>query len=978
MQTEHLIPPPPAMEREVDAAIVGAFWPGVRDWWRGKFSHLSLPQRLAVPSIAAGEHTLVCAPTGTGKTLCAFISILSDLLARNEAGTLQEAVDTVYISPLRALGTDIARNLELPLQEMAPGGAGGGGGVLRVARRTGDTPAKERSAMVRRPPHILITTPESLALCLANAGMRDHLTRVRRIIVDELHALVPNKRGTDLMLSMERLADLVTARGGRDPQRIGLSATIAPLERMAEFLVGADGGPGEAARTCAIADASFHRPLDLSIASVFGKTPFVPTAAINRNVYDFLEKTIRAHRTTLVFTNLRAATERVTFALRKRFAAAVKAGENHAAAIIAPEQIEAHHSSLDRDVRLQIERRLKAGELRCVVCSTSLELGIDIGTIDRVVLLNSPKGVARGLQRVGRSGHSLDATAMGTFIPTVPADLLEAMVTADAMRKRQVDAIDYPKNPLDVLAQHLIGMALQHRPDGIHTDHAYAIVRRTAPYAKLTREMFDQVMRYVATQDLRDTARVDAKLWLEPTDLDEAEEYTPGEQADARTGDVFAGADASDGRWLLADDNGSPPAPMPPVQGLLHPLRASIGGLYAQNVGTITQEGQVKVRIREGGVIGTVEEAFAQLLKVSDRFVLGGRCVQVVGSKGMTVEVTECNGQAPTIPRWYSGTMSMEPGLTGRMREFRGKVRAIAPAGVGAISRMLTRQYSVSEETARAAAAYLHAQFRYADIPVDGQLLVERVPDEGGGVAGTEATVLVFHTMIGRAANEALARAVAYRMHRRFGGSRNEAIDQGRGGGRGGMAVGGATVVVDDHAFGIWVDATTAAKRADRTLVRSLLSPVNLEEDLAAAVETSDLFRTQFRYTAIRAHALLQNKFGRKRFIGQMQSYATRLYEALKEYHPDHLLLRETRRTVMEDLLCAPAARAYLERLAGQNLRLVDLPSPSPFAFGLFAAGSARRDTLQLADTADFLLAMYEQVQRRLKSEAAPQTELFS
>lgn len=192
------------------------------------------------------------------------------------------------------------------------------------------------------------------------------------------------------------------------------------------------------------------------------------------------------------------------------------------------------------------------------------------------------------------------------------------------------------------------------------------------------------------------------------------------------------------------------------------------------------------------------------------------------------------------------------------------------------------------------------------------------------------------------------------------------------------MAVGGATVVVDDHAFGIWVDATTAAKRADRTLVRSLLSPVNLEEDLAAAVETSDLFRTQFRYTAIRAHALLQNKFGRKRFIGQMQSYATRLYEALKEYHPDHLLLRETRRTVMEDLLCAPAARAYLERLAGQNLRLVDLPSPSPFAFGLFAAGSARRDTLQLADTADFLLAMYEQVQRRLKSEAAPQTELFS
>ena len=892
-----------------EAEIARGFWPAVGEWWNSSFTEMSLPQRLAVPAIAAGKNVLICAPTGTGKTLCAFISILSDLFARQAAGTLAEGVDTVYVSPLRALGTDITRNLLAPLTGIAGRGAAEAGSI-RVAQRTGDTAPRERAAMVKRPPHILVTTPESLALCLAGGGMRRHLCGVRRIIIDELHSLAPGKRGVDLMLSVERLAHHVMASGGADPQRIGLSATIAPLDRMAGYLTGSN----VAGRDCAIADASFHRPIELEIASVFGKTPFVPTAAINRGVYDFLEKTIRTHRTTLVFTNLRAATERVTFALRKRFAAALERGEESTEEMICPEQIQAHHSSLDRDVRLEIERRLKAGELRCVVCSTSLELGIDIGTIDRVVLLNSPKGVARGLQRVGRSGHRLDGTARGTMVPTVPADLIEAMVTAEAMRRRAVDEIRFPRNCLDVLAQHLIGMALQAAPEGVHVDDAFAMVRRSACYADLPRECFDEVVHHVA---------------------------------------VAAEGIAPPGAKLRLDD-----------AGRLHPLSKGIGGLYSQNVGTITQEGQVKVRIRDGAVIGTIEEAYAQMLKIADRFVLGGRCVQVVGSRGMSVEVVESAGQSPTVPRWYSGSMAMEAGLAARMRDFRARVRAIAPAGQGAIARMLTRQFSVGEDVAQVAAAYLFAQHRYADIPVDGQLLVERVPDESAGIP---ATVLVFHTMIGRAANEALARGVAYRMHKRFGGSCL------RGGAQ---AIGGATVVVDDYAFGVWVEATTAARRADRTLVRSLLSPASFREDLLAAVESSDLFRAQFRYTAIRAHALLQNKFGRRRFIGQMQSYATRLQDALRDSQPDHLLIRETRRTVMEDILCASAAEQFLHGLAGQGLRLVDLPSPSPFAFGLFATG--RRDTLQLADTADFLLAMYEEVQRRITADApARQAELF-
>ncbi len=886
--------------------LLAQFCPPVRDWWHSRFTELSAPQKLAVPAIHAGQNTLVCAPTGSGKTLCAFISILSDLFSRHASRTLPDSIDTVYISPLRALGTDVTKNLTTPLSEIAL--ALGIAPPVRVAQRTGDTSPKDRTRMARRPPHILVTTPESLALCLAQAAMRDHLRGVRRIIVDELHSLAPNKRGVDLMLSIERLSDLVMTAGGADPQRIGLSATIAPLHLMAEYLVGSE----TMARECAIADASFDRPLDLEIASVFGKTPFSTTAAINKHVYDTLEKNIRAHRTTLIFTNLRAATERVTFALRKRFAAALHNGDHHD--IITPQHIQAHHSSLDRDVRLDIERRLKAGQLRCVVCSTSLELGIDIGSIDRVILLNSPKGVARGLQRVGRSGHQLAATARGTFIPTVPADLIESMVTADAMRKRLVDSITIPRNCLDLLAQHLIGMALQAQPHGIHTDHAFHILRRTFHYAQLTREQFDQTLRFVATHDLLDTAHVGAKLWLEPT---------------------------------------QPPINDSPIAGLLHPLRPSCGGLYAQNIGTITQEGQVKVKLRDAAFIGTIEEAFAQILKVGDRFLLGGRCVQFLGTKGMTAEVIESTGQTPTVPRWYSGTMSMERGLTARMREFRTRVRAIAPAGETAIARMLARQYAVGDDVARIAAAFLNAQFRYADIPTDGQLLVERVPDE-------DATVLVFHTMIGRAANDALARVMAYQMHKRFGGN--------------------ATVVVDDYAFGIWVQSA-AARRADRTLIRSLFNVASFDADLAAAVESSELFRSQFRFTALRAHALLQNNFGRRRFVGQMQSYAARLYHALRDFHPDHLLITETRRTVTEDILAGNDAKQFLTTLQHQNLQLLDLPSPSPFAFGLFAAG--RRDTLQLADTADFLLAMYEQVQQRLTKTTPPtntpnQSELFA
>jgi ATP-dependent Lhr-like helicase len=875
---------------QAQADIISGLCPAVQRWLNARFSALTAPQRLAIPSIRAGRNTLVCAPTGSGKTLSAFISVLSDLFERLQDGTLEAGIACVYISPLKALGSDVKRNLEWPLGEIAADLAGSAGAnsdelPIKVAQRTGDTSIAERAKIARRPPHILITTPESLALCLTNDAMREHLRSVRHILIDELHSVASHKRGVDLMLSVERLSALVSDAGRPDPVRIGLSATIAPLERMADFLVGPT-------RHCHIADATFDRPLEMEIRSPFTKTPFATTNTINRNTYDILEKIVREHRTTLIFCNVRSATERVTYTLRKRFKEEA-------------DKIEAHHSSLDRELRLSIEDRLKRGELRCVVCSTSLELGIDIGSIDRVVLLNSPKGISRGLQRVGRSGHSHGATARGTFVPLLPGDLLECLVTARMMKRRQLDAIEVPTNCLDVLAQHLIAMAIQAGRDGIDVRTAYDVVTRTYPYATLSVDDFLQCLAFVATQECRDTARLGAKLWVDRSNSPVAPD----------------GADL----------------PLHALHGKLRTTRPGIRGLYAQNVGTITADGTVRVKLHEGALVGSVEEAFASMLKPGDRFILSGRCVSFVRSEGMTAYVNPSDGQMPTVPRWMSGTMSMPDGLASEMRAFRAKVRAIAPAGAEAIARMLGRQFAADAQTAAVAADYLHAQFRYGDIPTEESLLIERVPDDG-------ATALVFHTMIGRAANDAIARLIAFRLHGTFGTN--------------------AVVVVDDYACAIWLPPQARAGRIDRGLLRALLSPEGFQGDLQTAVEHSEMFKSQFRFTALRSHAIVQRRFGRFSFIGSLQGHSNRLLKALTEFHPDHLLLRETRRTIMNDLLNAPAAEAFLRRQETLPLRILDLATPTPFAFGLFV--NSKRDTMQLADTSDFLLAMYEEVQRRI------------
>ena len=402
------------------------------------------PQTSAWPRIVAGENVLIVSPTGTGKTLAAFLAVLNELALLHETGALQNTIYAVYISPLRALSYDLEKNLNEPLRETY-----GAEPPIRVGLRTGDTSPGERQRQLTRPPHILLTTPESLCVLLSQAKWLPVLATVRWIIVDEIHALAESKRGSHLTLSLERLEELSRQEEAQVAeatmklsekrlQRIGLSATVAPLADVAEFLCGAG-------RPCAIVDETSSKKVELNVYSPLGKNPYPVSGYTGQRLIRELARLVTENRTTLVFTNTRSGAEAASYWLRESL----------------PElagQIECHHASLDRDVRQEVEDRLKRGELRAVVCSTSLELGIDIGSIDLVVMLSTPKGVSRALQRTGRSGHDIRSVSRGLLMATNMNDLVECCATVLLARARHLDAARIPQAPLDVLAQHLVSM----------------------------------------------------------------------------------------------------------------------------------------------------------------------------------------------------------------------------------------------------------------------------------------------------------------------------------------------------------------------------------------------------------------------------------------------------------------------------------------------------------------------------------------
>ena len=471
--------------RTPNSELLSLFHPAVARWFASRFLAPTPPQQRGWPAIRSGKDTLIAAPTGSGKTLAAFLACIDSLVRQALDGDLADETQVVYVSPLKALSNDIQKNLAEPLGEIrqlltemglpAP--------EIRVLVRTGDTTASQRQAMVKRPPHILVTTPESLYILLASQGGRAMLKTARTVIVDEIHAVARDKRGSHLALSLERLEALTPSRR---PVRIGLSATQHPIEEMARFLVGASRlGPG-GEPDCAIIDEGHFRDLDLAL-----ELPSSPLAAVCSNetweeTYDRLAELVQGQRTTLIFVNTRRLAERLSFHLAKRL------GE---------ERITSHHGSLSREQRLQAEGRLRAGELRALVATASLELGIDIGTVDLVCQLGSPRSIATFLQRVGRSGHTPSTSSgqatsgdvpRGRLFPLTRDDLAECAALLWSARQGHLDRLHIPEKSLDILAQQIVAAVACEEWD---EDALFDLVRRAYPYRHLTHQDYDAVVQ---------------------------------------------------------------------------------------------------------------------------------------------------------------------------------------------------------------------------------------------------------------------------------------------------------------------------------------------------------------------------------------------------------------------------------------------------------------------------------------------------
>lgn len=656
--------------------------PLVRQWFFSRFSKFSLPQLFAVKRIHNLRNVLVSAPTGSTKTLTAFLSILNELVTLAQNNLLEDKTYCVYVSPLKALNNDIKVNLQQPLEEMEK--LYGKKLGIRVLVRTGDTTASQRANMLKKPPHILITTPETLAIVLTTLRFKDFLKDTNYLIIDEVHALASNKRGVHLSLSVERLKRLVN----NNIVKVGLSATISPLEEIAKFIVGKDG-------QCDIVDINNLKKMDLKVISPVSDLIETSEHELNTSMYDLVHKLIQEHKTTLIFTNTRSATERVVHTLKEKFPKYYNSNN-----------IGAHHSSLSKEHRLWVEESLRKNKMKCVVCSTSLELGIDIGSIDLVILLGSPKSVNRCLQRVGRSGHSLDSVSEGRIIVTNRDDLVECSVLLKAALERKIDKIHIPKNCLDVLSQQIYGMIISEQ---MNSDDLYKMIKQSYCYSDLPRKDFDDVIDYLAGKYVSlEERNVYAKIWK--------------------------------------DENTN----MLGRKGKMSRI------IFMTNVGTIPDETSVSVKVKDVP-IGRIEESFLHRLKKGDVFVLGGNTYTFRFSRGQTAQV-EPSGKAPTIPSWFSEMLPLSFDLANEINVFRKLMeeKFQNEEDEEQILDFINSYLYVDKNAAKAIYNYFKLQYLYLkEIPNSEKLLIEFYNE-------ADKKYAIFHSLYGRKVNDVLSRAVAY------------------------------------------------------------------------------------------------------------------------------------------------------------------------------------------------------------------------
>jgi ATP-dependent Lhr-like helicase len=661
------------------------FHPRVREWFSETLGSPSDPQQKGWPAIASGEHTLILAPTGTGKTLSAFLWELNALIVDGLKEPLPNAVQLLYISPLKALNNDIQRNLEGPLAELQQrfGAVGERFPEIRVAVRTGDTPASARARMLRKSPHILITTPESLHIMLTSVRSRTMFYGVRAVIVDEIHAIAGTKRGAHLALTLERLEQLAE----KTPQRIGLSATQKPLDEIARFLGGSD-------RKVTIVDCGLVRKMEVSIQSPVADLGQVG-GSIWPSVAPLALKAIRDNRTTIIFVNNRAQAEKMAARVN------MLAGEE----IALP-----YHGSLSRERRQSLEKQLKAGQVRALISTSALELGIDIGTIDLVMQLQSPKRVSSGLQRVGRAGHSLAAISRGVFVPTFRDDGMEMLAVARAMMEGDVEPTRVVQNALDVLAQIIVAAT---SVEDITSAALFELVRRAYPYHRLSRDVFDEVLEMLAGKYPSDVAaELDARITWD------------------RTTDRLSATRAS---RMISVVNG----------------------------GTIPDRGLYTVNLPDRTRLGELDEEFVHESRVGDVFQLGSSTWRFQSIEHDRVIVVPAPGAPARMPFWHGEYGARSAHLTRRLGELR---RSLAAATTDADTEEIAAAHRSDVATARSLVEYAREQRAVTGVvPDDRTLVAEQFRDETGSVR------VVLHAPFGGRVNAPWGLALAQRFREHLG-----------------------------------------------------------------------------------------------------------------------------------------------------------------------------------------------------------------
>ena len=857
--------------------------PLVAEWFVQKFGTPTEPQEQGWPHILAGRTTLISAPTGSGKTLAAFLACIDRLVRKALAGDLHDRIEVLYVSPLKALSNDIQKNLELPLSEILQ--MAGEGGLLmpeiRTAVRTGDTLMHERRAMLKRPPHILVTTPESLYILLTAEKSRAILRDVETVIVDEIHAVADDKRGSHLALSLERLEALTY----RPPVRIGLSATQKPIEEVARFLTG-NGRPAPV-----IVDVGHKRKLDLAVEVPGSSLGPITTNEMWDEVYNRLVELVEQHRSTLVFVNTRRLAERIAHNLGERL------GEEHVAA---------HHGSLSRKLRLSAEQKLKEGKVKVLVATASLELGIDIGTVDLVVQISSPRAIAVALQRVGRSGHWRGAVPKGRFFVGTRDDLLECAALVRAIRQGDLDRLIIPDAPLDILAQQIVATcaaggalssagatntaAADDSDGGWDEDELFALVTRAYPYRNLSRETYNSILEMLS------------------------------EGIASRRGRY--------GAYIHHDR----------VNRKLRPRRGS-------RLAAITSGGAIPetalftvVAEPEGIVVGTLDEDFAVESNAGDIMLLGNmswRIRRVEGKSGRVL-VEDAHGAPPSVPFWRgeapARTQELSAHVAGLRKEISDRLRNIFPVGISqsqpAVAETvawLKQECGLDDSGAEQAIEYiLQGRAVLGDVPTQDTIIAERFFDEGGGMQ------LIIHAPYGGRVNKAWGLALRKRFCRSFNFELQAAATDN------GLNI----ALAEQHSFPL----------AD---VFHFLNAETVQPVLEQAALASPIFGTRWRWDANRALALLRFQGGKKvpPQIQRMRSddllasvfpdVAACQENIVGDIQiPDHPLVKEVMKDVLTEAMDIEGLKALLSGIQEGRIRClaVDTPVPSQFSHEILNA----------------------------------------